>query len=190
MPSVCFYFQVHQPFRLKNYDCFKIGHDHAYDDEQKNVEILNRVAEKCYLPANDTILNLINKHKGAFKVSYSISGTALEQFEKYRPDVLRSFQALAKTGCVEFLSETYYHSLSFLYSKEEFIRQVGLHKQKIQQLFKQTPQVFRNTELIYNNEIASFVSSLGYKGIICEGLDHILGYRSPNFLHHPPNNHN
>jgi alpha-amylase len=190
MPSVCFYFQVHQPFRLKNYDCFKIGHDHAYEDERKNLEILNRVAEKCYLPANDTILKLIKKHNGAFRVSYSISGTALEQFEKYRPDVLRSFQALAKTGCVEFLSETYYHSLSFLYSKEEFIRQVGMHKQKIQQLFKQTPQVFRNTELIYNNEIASLVSGLGYKGIMCEGLDHILGYRSPNFLYHPPNNPN
>ena len=104
MPSVCFYFQVHQPFRLKNYDCFKIGHDHRYEGELKNVEILNRVAEKCYLPANDTILKLINKYNGAFRVSYSISGVALEQFEKYRPDVLRSFQALAKTGCVEFLS--------------------------------------------------------------------------------------
>jgi alpha-amylase len=106
--------------------------------------------------------------------------------EKYRPDVLRSFQDLAKTGCVEFLSETYYHSLSFLYSKAEFIRQVGKHKEKIEELFGQSPTVFRNTELIYNNEIANFVSALGFKGIACEGLDHILGYRSPNFLYHAP----
>jgi alpha-amylase len=188
MPSICFYFQVHQPFRLKPYDCFKIGYDHEYEDEIKNREILNRVATKCYLPANNTLLNLIEKHQGDFKIAYSISGTALEQMEKYRPDVLRSFQALAHTGCVEFLSETYHHSLSFLYSKEEFIRQIGKHKHKIEELFSQSPTVFRNTELIYNNEIANFIADLGYKGIVCEGLDYILGYRSPNYLYHPPKN--
>lgn len=188
MPSVCFYFQVHQPFRLKSYDCFKIGHDHGYEDEAKNQEILDRVSEKCYLPANRLLLDLIKQNQGKFKIAYSISGTALEQMEKYRPDVLRSFQDLAQSGCVEFLSETYYHSLSFLYSKDEFIRQVGMHKEKIQELFHQTPTVFRNTELIYNNEIANFTFDLGYKGIICEGLDHILGYRSPNFLYHPTGN--
>ena len=190
MPSLCFYFQVHQPFRLKPYDCFKIGEDHAYEDEQKNREILDRVAAKCYLPANDTLLNLIEKYQGKFKIAYSLSGTVIEQMERYRPDVLESFQALAKSGCVEFLSETYYHSLSFLYSKEEFVRQVGMHKQKIEEVFSQSPQVFRNTELIYNNEIANFVSDLGYKGIICEGLEHVLGYKSPNFLYHPPKNEN
>jgi alpha-amylase len=188
MPSVCFYFQVHQPFRLKPYDCFKIGYDHLYEDVEKNREILDRVSEKCYLPANDTLLKLIDTHKGNFRIAYSISGTAIEQMEKYRPDVLRSFQALANTGCVEFLSETYYHSLSFLYSKEEFIRQIGKHKEKIEQHFNQSPTVFRNTELIYNNEIADFISKLGYQGIISEGLDHVLGYRSPNFLYNPPGN--
>jgi alpha-amylase len=188
MPSICFYFQVHQPFRLKPYNCFKIGHDHVYDDEVKNKEILDRVSEKCYLEANRILLDLIKKNDGKFKIAYSISGTALEQMEKYRPDVLRSFQRLSDTGCVEFLSETYYHSLSFLYSKDEFIRQVGMHKEKIQELFHQTPTVFRNTELIYNNELANFISALGYKGIISEGLDHVLGYRSPNFLYHPPRN--
>jgi len=188
MPSICFYFQVHQPYRLKPYDCFKIGYDHVYEDELKNREIFDRVSKKCYLTANQTLLQLIQKQKGKFKIAYSISGTALEQMEKYRPDVLKSFQALAKTGCVEFLSETYYHSLSFLYSKEEFVRQVGKHKEKIEELFHQTPTVFRNTELIYNNEIANFISGLGYKGMLCEGLDHILGYRSPNFLYHPPHN--
>lgn len=188
MPSICFYFQVHQPFRLKQYDCFKIGHDHAYEDETTNREILDRVAKKCYLPANDLMLSLIEKYKGDFKISYSISGTALEQMEKYRPDVLQSFQRLNETGCVEFLSETYNHSLSFLYSKHEFMRQVRKHKGKIREHFGQTPTVFRNTELIYNNELANFISEIGYKGIICEGLDHILGYRSPNFMYHPPAN--
>jgi alpha-amylase len=190
MPSVCFYFQVHQPFRLKPYDCFKIGYDHVYEDEIKNREILNRVSAKCYLPANNTLLRQIEKHRGKFKIAYSISGTALEQMEKYRPDVLRSFQKLADTGCVEFLSETFYHSVSFLFSKEEFVRQIGMHRQKIEELFQQAPEVFRNTELIYNNEIANFISGLGYKGIMCEGLEHILGYRSPNFLYHPPGNEN
>ncbi len=188
MPSVCFYFQVHQPFRLRNYDCFQIGHDHFYEDEQKNIEILDRIARKCYLPANEIMLKLIEQHKGNFRISYSISGAALEQFEKYRPDVLESFKALARTGCVEFLSETYYHSLSYLYSKDEFVRQIARHKAKIKEHFNQEPMIFRNTELIYNNEIAGFIADQGFKGIICEGLDHQLRNRSPNFLYNPPGN--
>jgi alpha-amylase len=187
MPAVCFYFEVHQPQRLKTYDCFRIGHEHTYDDAVVNKAILDRVAYKCYLPANKIILELIQKTKGQFRVAYSISGTALEQFERYRPDVLASFRQLANTGCVEFLCEAYYHSLAFVYSKEEFIRQVGKHREKIESLFGQTPRVFRNTELIYSNEIGQYVNNLGFDGILCEGLDHILGYRSPNFLHHPPN---
>lgn len=188
MPSICFYFQVHQPFRLKPYDCFKIGYDHDYFDEAVNRAVLDRVSAKCYLPSNQLMLDLIRKYDGRFKVAYSISGSAMDQFEQYRPDVLRSFQELAATGCVEFISETYTHSLSFLYSKEEFVRQVGMHRQRIETLFGQTPTVFRNTELIYNNALAEFISDLGYQGILCEGLDHVLGYRSPNFLYRPPNN--
>lgn len=190
MPSICFYFQVHQPFRLKHYDCFKIGHDHFYEDKKQNKEILDRVSKKCYLPANYTMLSLIDKHQGDFKIAYSLSGTVIEQMEKYRPDVLKSFQALAETGCVEFLSETYYHSLSFLYSKSEFIRQVQKHRLKIKEHFNQEPTVFRNTELIYNNEVANLISSQGYKGIICEGVDHVLGFRNSNFIYHPPKNQN
>jgi alpha-amylase len=186
MPSICFYFQVHQPFRLKSYDCFKIGHDHFYEDEDKNREILDRVSQKCYLPTNTLMLQLINHFKGKFRISYSLSGVIIEQFEKYRPDVLQSFKDLAATGCVEFLSETYNHSLSFLYSKDEFVRQVDQHREKIKEHFNQVPTVFRNTELIYNNEVADFASRLGYKGIICEGLDAVLGYRSPDFVYHPP----
>lgn len=185
MPSVCFYFQVHQPFRLKRYSFFDIGKDHFYEDDEKNRWILDKVSEKCYLKTNRKILELINRHKGKFRVSYSLSGVAIEQFENHRPDVLQSFVDLAKTGCVEFLGETYYHSLSYIYSKNEFKRQVEMHKQKIKDYFDQTPKVFRNTELIYNNDLASFIEKMGYKGILCEGKDSILNNRTPNFLYQP-----
>ncbi|MBX9851249.1 MAG: glycoside hydrolase family 57 protein [Cytophagaceae bacterium] len=188
MPSVCFYFQVHQPFRLKQYSFFNIGNDHFYEDDHLNRDILNKVSDKCYLPANKLLLKLIKKHKREFRVAFSLSGVVLEQFEKYRPDVLDSFIELAKTGCVEFLSETYYHSLAFLYSKDEFIRQVEKHKEKIQAYFKQTPQVFRNTELIYNNELADTVQKMGYKAILCEGVDWLLNGRTPHYLYTTPNN--
>ncbi|HXA02192.1 MAG TPA: glycoside hydrolase family 57 protein [Cytophagaceae bacterium] len=190
MPSVCFYFQVHQPLRLKHYSFFNIGNDHSYEDEALNREILNKVSDKCYLPSNKMMLDLIKKHDGKFKIALSISGLALEQFEKYRPDVLESFQALAKTKCVEFLSETYYHSLAFLYSKEEFARQVEKHKKKIQELFGQKPAVFRNTELIYNNDLANFITKMGYKAILSEGVDWILNGRSFHYVYMPPSTRN
>lgn len=188
MPSVCFYFQVHQPYRLKEYSFFDIGKDHSYENEGLNTEILHKVADKSYIPANSVMLELIKKHKKKFRIAYSISGVLLEQLEKHRPDVIESFKALAKTGCVEFLAETYYHSLASLYSKDEFKRQIELHKQKIKKLFKQEPTVFRNTELIYSNELASTVQKLGYKGILSEGVDWILNGRSPHFVYTPPNN--
>ena len=146
---------------------------------------MNKVADKCYIPTNKKMLELIQRHEGKFRISYSISGTAIEQFEKYRPDVLELFIELSKTGCVEFLSETYAHSLSFLFSKPEFIRQIKKHTEVIRKHFGQTPKVFRNTELIYNNELAAFIENLGYSGIICEGVDRLLGYRSSNFLYQP-----
>lgn len=166
-----------------------IGYDHAYDDEAANRSILDRVADKCYLPANKIMLDLIRKYKGAFKIAYSISGTALDQFEAYRPDVIKSFQELAETNCVEFISETYYHSLSFLYSRKEFLRQVIKHKQKTEALFNKSPRVFRNTELIFSNELAKFMDEMGYKGIICEGTDKALGQHSPNFVYHSAHNY-
>jgi alpha-amylase len=184
MVSVCFYFQVHQPFRLRNYSVFDIGKNHNYFDEKKNKEVLLKVAKKCYLPANKLMLSLLKNHP-EFRISYSFSGVALEQFEKYSPETLQSFQALADTGQVEVLSETYYHSLAFVKSKQEFKKQVNLHKQKVKRLFNISPNVFRNTELIYNNELANFIESMGYKGILAEGADHILGWRSPNFLYRP-----
>lgn len=180
MKNICFYFQVHQPFRMRNYPVFDIGNRHNYFDSVKNREVAEKVAKKCYIPANKLMLKLIKKYEGRFKISYSITGVALEQFEKYTPDVLESFKDLAETGCVEFLAETYHHSLSFLYDKEEFKEQVKMHAQKIKELFGYEPAVFRNTELIYNNELANLVEEMGYKGILAEGADHILGWRSPN----------
>ncbi len=183
MVSVCFYFQVHQPYRMKRYSIFDIGKHTNYFDDDKNREILNKVSRKCYLPANDLILDLIHKTDGKFKVSYSLTGVVLDQFEEYNPKVLESFQRLVDTGCVELLEETYYHSLAKLYSEKEFREQVRLHKKKMKDLFGYKPRVFRNTELVYNNRIAYLAEKMGYEGIIAEGADHILGWRSPNFLY-------
>ncbi len=189
MPSICFYFQVHQPFRIKRYSVFDVGQDHNYFDDENLREkgtraVIEKVARKCYLPTNEILLDLI-KHNPEFKISYSFSGTALEQMERFAPDVLESFVKLVKTGNVEVLDETHYHSLSFFYSDEEFIKQVNQHRKKIKELFDYDPKVFRNTELAYNNELAMLIESLGYKGIIAEGWDHYLGHRSPNFLYRP-----
>ena len=185
MTNICFYFQVHQPFRLRNYSLFDIGHNTNYFDENKNKAIMEKVAKKCYLPTNKILLDLINKYEGRFKISFSITGTAIEQFQKYTPKVLQSYQELADTGCVEFLSETYYHSLSALFDKQEFKQQIDQHSALMKNLFGQKPTVFRNTELIYNNEIAKTIEDMGYKVILAEGADHILGWRSPNFVYNP-----
>jgi len=190
MTNICFYFQVHQPYRLRNYSVFDIGHNHHYWDDKKNAEVMQKVARKCYIPANNTILHMIKKHGGKFKASYSITGTAMEQFQKYAPEVLESFKELAKTGCVEFLGETYFHSLSFVFNKDEFKHQVAKHNQLMADTFGVKPVVFRNTELIYNNELAHHVEQMGYKAIIAEGVDHILGWRSPNFVYQPKTTHN
>lgn len=191
MPSICFYFQVHQPYRVKKYRIFDVGHDHEYfndrsDRDINNEKIVHKVAKKCYLPMNALLLDLLKHHK-EFKVAFSFSGVFLEQLEEFAPEVLKSFQALVKTGRVEVLDETYHHSLAYLYSKDEFVRQVELHHAKVKKLFGVTPTAFRNTELIYNNELAKFVEEMGYKAIIAEGADHILGWRSPNFPYRPPN---
>ncbi len=184
MASVCFYFQVHQPYRLRRYTIF--DRDANYFDDAKNSEVCKKVANKCYLPTNLLLLELIKKYKGKFKVSYSVTGVLLEQLQSYAPKVLDSFQELARTGCVEFLAETYYHSLSFLYSPDEFIEQIKIQMQAVQHFFGQTPRIFRNTELIYNNSLAELIDKMGiFDAILAEGADHILGYRSPNFVYRP-----
>ncbi|MFW5793312.1 MAG: glycoside hydrolase family 57 protein [Bacteroidota bacterium] len=183
MKSICLYFQVHQPFRLRTYRFFDIGNNHDYFDEYANSFIMQQVAEKSYLPANKILLDIIKKHGENFKISLSISGSALEQFELYAPKVIKSFQKLAQTGSVEFLSETYSHSLASLNSKEEFTTQVKMHAKKIESLFGQKPKVFRNTELIYSDRIGDMIFDMGYRTVITEGAKHILGWKSPNFLY-------
>jgi len=185
MVAVCFYFQVHQPYRMRKYPVFDIGRNSHYFDNEKNYSIMRKVADKCYLPANQVVMDMIKETGGRFKASYSISGIALDQFEEYCPEVLESFQGLVDTGCVELLDETYHHSLSFLYSRKEFRRQVSLHKKKVRELFDCKPEVFRNTELVYNNQLANTVEDMGYKGVVAEGADRVLGWRSPNFLYRP-----
>lgn len=183
MRSICFYFQVHQPFRLRTYRFFDIGAKHDYYDESTNLFIMQKVAEKSYLPMNDLLLKLIKEYGSAFKVSFSISGTALEQFEEYAPKVLDSFKKLAATGNVEFLAETYAHSLASLISKQEFVSQVEKHVALIEKHFGKKPTTFRNTELIYSDEIGKMVSDMGYKLMLTEGAKHVLGWRSPNFMY-------
>jgi alpha-amylase len=184
MPSVCFYFQVHQPVRLRHYTVFDNNHD--YFDDHKNGSICRKVANKCYLPANRLLLDTIRRFDGRFKIAYSVTGILLEQLQEFSPEVMSTFDALARTGCVEFLAETYYHSLSFLYSRNEFIEQINKHIETINYYFGQTPRVFRNTELIYNNDLANLIESLDkFDAIITEGADHILGFRSPNFVYQP-----
>ena len=186
MASVCFYFQVHQPFRLRHYTVF--DRTPRYFDEFKNASICRKVANKCYLPSNRLLLDTIRRYEGRFKVSFSVTGIILEQFQKYCPEVMSTFDALAETGCVEFLAETYYHSLSFLYSHDEFIEQVNKHSEIIQKLYGQKPRVFRNTELIYSNALAEVIDKTNcFDAIITEGADHILGHRNSNFVYRPPN---
>lgn len=183
MKTVCLFFQVHQPFRHRRYRFFDIGNDHYYYDDYSNESILRKIALKSYLPTNKLLLNLAAQLKGKFKVSFSISGLALEQFELYAPEVIESFQKLAKTGCVEFLAETYSHSLSSLKDNSIFKEQVNLHSQIISKLFGQNPRVFRNTEMIYSDEIGAQVAEMGYNAILTEGAKHVLGWKSPNYVY-------
>ena len=183
MRSLCFYFQVHQPFRLRKYRFFEIGSDHYYYDDYQNRYIMQRVANKCYLPTNQVMLDLIREYGRHFRISYSISGVALEQFELYMPEVIDSFRALAQTGCVEFIAETYSHSLSALKSKTEFFNQVEQQTAKIERLFGVKPVTFRNTEIIYSDTIGEMVAEMGYTTQLTEGAKHILGWKSPNFLY-------
>jgi alpha-amylase len=181
--AICFYFQVHQPFRLKRYRFFDLGHDHYYYDDFSNESIMRKIAEKCYLPANKIIFDLIQKHKGKFKVTFSLSGLAISQFRLYAPEVLDSFRKLAETGMVEFLAETNAHSLVSLRSRTEFERQVATHKEMVREFIGVEPTSFRNTELIYSDTIGTWVADMGFRSILTEGAKHVLGWKSPNFLY-------
>lgn len=188
--DIMLYLHVHQPHRLGRYTVFDTGSRHDYfetpDNDQKvsNRAILDKVAEKSYLPMNRLLLELLKSHDD-FKVSLSITGTFLEQCEQWRPDVLRSFQELVATGKVDIVAETYHHSLAFFYSRFEFEKQVIMHREKIRELFGIEPKVFRNTEFSYNNELGIWADEAGYKGILTEGWDPVLDWRSPNYVYQP-----
>lgn len=189
MKAIVLYMHVHQPFRIRHYTIFDAGANHnyfdaPYDHQASNEQIIHKVAAKSYIPTNRKLMELLERHP-QFKLSLSITGTVLEQFERYAPAVLESFQDLVRTGQVEIVGETYHHSLAFFYSLAEFEVQVDMHRRKVQELFGQTPQVFRNTELSYNNDLAYWADRAGYKGILAEGWDPVLGWRSPNFVYRP-----
>jgi alpha-amylase len=186
MPAVCFYLQVHQPYRLRRYSYFDVEKATTYFDENLNRSIMEGVATRCYLPTNERLLRMLREHEGAFKVAFSISGTAIEQMRQYAPEALESFRALAATGNVEFLGETYHHSLASLYDREEFESQVLLHAECVEREFGQRPRVFRNTELIYNDEIGQRAGELGFRGVLAEGVSDVLGWRSPHFVYRVP----
>ena len=186
MTSIVFYFQVHQPYRLRHYDHFDIGGGAVdYFDDEENARIVRRVADKCYVPMNEVLLEAIEETKGEFRCAFSISGTALQQMEDWAPAALDTFVALAETGCVEFLCETGYHSLAALADPIEFEAQVRGHRARIERLFGQTPTSFRNTELIFDNGIARRLEDLGFQTLLGEGADHLLGWRSPRRVYRP-----
>ncbi len=184
MPSVVLYFQIHQPYRLRRYSVFDT--DRHYWDELKNADVCRKVAQKCYLPAGRLLLDLVRRFEGKFRFAFSITGVAVEQLQATTPEVVDLLRDLAATGSVEFLAETYHHSLAWLTSSEEFREQVAMHGRMIGDLFGQQPRVFRNTELIYDNALARFVSNLGFDGVMTEGVDALLGVRGPNRLYRPP----
>jgi len=187
--AIVLYLHVHQPYRIRHYTALDTGHDSnyfeaAYDAQTSNERIMHKVAEKSYLPTNHRLMKLLEHHP-EFKLSLSITGTVLEQLERWSPEALESFKALVKTGRVEIVGETYHHSLAFFYAKDEFEHQVDMHRKKIKELFGQTPKVFRNTELAYNNDLAYWAEQAGYEGILAEGWDPILGWRSANYVYRP-----
>lgn len=179
------YFQVHQPRRLRKFPFFDVGSDNSYFDDELNEKIVRRIAGECYLPANGLLLELIAMNP-ELKITFSVSGVALEQFEQFAPAVLKSFRQLAETGSVEFLGETYHHSLSYFISHEEFVEQISLHRRKLHKLLGVEPTFFRNTELIYSDDIGKTVADLGFAGMFIDGIPGVLHGRTPNALYRHP----
>lgn len=184
--SICLFFELNQPVRLRSYKFFDIGKDsHYYDPFASRTEV-RKMAQRCYLPANAILLDAIRRSNGAVKVTFSMPGTAIEQLERYAPDVMDSFRELAQTGCVEFLCETYFHSISSVISEQEFRHQVEKHRECVASVFGQTPQCFRNTDFIYSNHIGKMVYDMGFNTVLAEGGKHVMGWQSPNWLYRNP----
>ncbi len=187
MPALCLCYEVHEPYTLRHYTVFDMGQNSIYENDDRNCDILLHTARTCYLPMNDLLLKLIRRYGKDFRLTFCISGTALDQFEQYAPEVLESFQALAETGNVEFAAETAPHSLAFLYSREEFIRQTEEHARRVKKLFGKKPTTYRNAELVYNNDMATCLGEIGFKTVLAEGAEHVLGWRSSNYVYTPMN---
>ena len=183
MKTICLYFEIHQPFHLRRYRFFDIGNDHYYFDDRFNEENIQRLAHCCYMPATQLFLDMIRETEGKFHVAFSISGVTLDLLEHFAPEVIDRFKELAQTGCVEFLAETYAHSLVSLCGDDEFELQVSEHAKKIKVLFGQSPKVLRNTELIYSNGIGQRAFQMGFKGILTEGDKRFMGWHSPNYVY-------
>ncbi|MDD4990847.1 MAG: glycoside hydrolase family 57 protein [Paludibacter sp.] len=183
MRNICFYFQIHLPFRLKRYRFFEIGKDHYYYDDFQTEDRIRNAVEQSFLTANRTIAEIIRSSNGKFRCAFTISGVTLEQLEQYAPEVIDSFKELAQTGCIEFLAEPYAHSLSSVFDANEFERQVTMHADKIESLFGKRPTAFFNAELIYSDEIGELVSKMGYKTMMIDEAKHIMGWKSPNYVY-------
>lgn len=190
MKTICIYFEIHQIIHLKRYRFFEIGSDHYYYDDYANEQGINEVAERSYLPALRTLIDMARSNNGAFRVALSISGVALEQLEIYAPAVIELLHELNATGCVEFVCEPYSHGLSSLSYEDSFREEVGLMRKKIKDYFGQEPKIFRNSSLIYDNEIGGIVADMGFKGMLVEGAKHVLGWKSPHYLYHCTDNPN
>lgn len=187
MPAICLCYEVHEPYRLRRYTVFDMGQNSIYEDDDRNCDILLHTARVCYLPMNDLILKLIRRYGKDFRLTYCISGTAMDQFEQYAPEVLESFQALADTGNVEFACESNPHSLAFLYNRDEFILQTEENAKRVKKLFGKKPTTYRNAELVYNNDLAQCLHEMGIKTVLAEGAEHVLGWRSSNYVYTPMN---
>lgn len=183
MRNICFYFQIHLPFRLKKYRFFEIGKDHYYYDDFQTEDRVRYVVEQSYLTANRTIAEMIRSSNGKFRCAFALSGPAIEQFEQYAPEVIDSFKELAATGSVEFLAQPYAHSLASVFDTNEFIRQVKMHSDKINELFGKRPTTLLNSELIYSDEIGEAAAKMGYKGVMLDEAKHIMGWKSPNYVY-------
>ena len=190
MKTICLYFEIHQIIHLKRYRCFDIGRDHYYYDDYENERSITEIAERSYIPSLTTLIDMAKSNNGAFKVALSLSGVGLEQLEIYAPRVIELLHELNETGCCEFLCEPYSHGLSALANEECFREDVERMKQKIKQMFGKTPKVFRNSSLIYSNEIGAMVAGMGFKGMLTEGAKHVLGWKSSHYLYHCAYNQN
>ena len=183
MKTICLYFEIHQNIQLKRYRFFDIGTDHYYYDDYENERLISDIAERSYMPALNTLLDMIKENGNYFKVAFSLSGVGIEQLEKHAPQVLEKLQELNQTGCVEFLAEPYSHGLASLANEESFAAEVKRQCTKMEEYFGQSPKVLRNSSLIYSDDIGLQVSQMGFKGMLSEGARHVLGWKSPNYVY-------